>query len=149
MRVTTRVGEEKQIPRFALNDNEVFVAKGEFMSSFMKKLVESSALLLAAAFISVGVMAQDGVKPEASPEVDMTWGVKIPVRDGAKLNATIYQPHAQKEPLPLLFTFTPYIGDSYRDRAMYFAWHGFVYGLVDGRGRGSSEGEFEPFANEG
>ena len=81
--------------------------------------------------------------------VDMTWGVKIPVRDGVRLNATIYQPHDQKEPLPVIFTFTPYVGDSYADRAVYFATHGYVYALVDVRGRGDSGGEFWPFENEG
>ncbi len=92
--------------------------------------------------------AQTGPK-ESTPGVDMTWSVKIPMRDGVHLNATIFQPHGQKEPLPVIFTFTPYIADSYTTRAVYFANHGFVYALVDVRGRGNSEGEFEPFANEG
>jgi len=86
-------------------------------------------------------------KTEAA--VDMNWGVKIAVRDGVALNATVFLPHAQKEPLPVIFTFTPYIGDSYTDRALYFANHGYVYALVDVRGRGNSGGEFEPFVNEG
>jgi hypothetical protein len=89
-------------------------------------------------------------KPAAEePTVDMQWAVKIPVRDGVKLNATVFRPHAQKDPLPIIFTFTPYIGDSYTDRAVYFAKHGYVYALVDVRGRGNSGGEFEPFFNEG
>jgi putative CocE/NonD family hydrolase len=92
--------------------------------------------------------AEDQPKP-ASNDVDMTWGVKIPLRDNVRLNATVYRPHGQKDPLPVIFTFTPYIGDSYTDRAMYFASHGYVYALVDVRGRGNSEGDFEPFANEG
>jgi putative CocE/NonD family hydrolase len=79
---------------------------------------------------------------------DMRWGVKVPMRDGVALNATVFQPHAQKDPLPVIFTFTPYIGDSYLDRAMYFAQHGYVYALVDVRGRGNSGGSFEPFVNE-
>src|SRR5438552_202698 len=81
--------------------------------------------------------------------IDMQWAVKIPARDGVKLNATVFTPHGQKEPLPVVFTCTPYIGDSYTDRAMYFAKHGYVYALVDVRGRGNSGGEFEPFVNEG
>jgi putative CocE/NonD family hydrolase len=93
------------------------------------------------------VIAQDA--PKSPADVDMTWGVKIPLRDGVRLNATVYQPHSQKEALPVVFTFTPYIGDSYTDRAMYFASHGYVYALVDVRGRGNSDGEFEPFVNEG
>ena len=93
-------------------------------------------------------LAQEGVTP-TTPIPDMQWGVKIPMRDGVMLNATVFQPHAQKEPLPVIFTFTPYIGDSYMDRAMYFAQHGYVYALVDVRGRGNSGGSFEPFVNEG
>jgi uncharacterized protein len=85
---------------------------------------------------------------EAKNEVDLLWGVKIPLRDGVKLNATVYKPREMKDPLPAVFTLTPYIADSYHDRAMYFAQHGYVYALVDVRGRGNSEGNFEPFANE-
>ena len=92
--------------------------------------------------------AQVGGTP-TPPIPDMQWGVKIPMRDGVMLNATVFQPHTQKEPLPVIFTFTPYIGDSYMDRAMYFAQHGYVYALVDVRGRGNSGGSFEPFVNEG
>ena len=96
------------------------------------------------------ILAIFGTEPMmAQTGVDMTWGVKIPLRDGAHLNATVYRPHEQKDPLPIVFTFTPYIGDSYTDRALYFASHGYVYALVDVRGRGNSEGVFEPFANEG
>lgn len=96
----------------------------------------------------IATRAQDATRA-SSGDVNMTWGVKIPMRDGVRLNATVYQPHNQKEALPVIFTFTPYIGDSYTDRAMYFASHGYGYALVDVRGRGNSEGEFEPFANEG
>ena len=95
-------------------------------------------------------MASAQQKPAAEePTIDMQWAVKIPARDGVKLNATVFMPHGQKEPLPVIFTFTPYIGDSYTDRAVYFAKHGYVYALVDVRGRGNSGGEFEPFVNEG
>jgi putative CocE/NonD family hydrolase len=71
------------------------------------------------------------------------------MRDGVKLNATVYRPHQRKEPLPVIFTLTPYISDTYHDRAMYFARHGYVFALVDVRGRGNSGGEFEPFVHDG
>lgn len=100
------------------------------------------------AVLAGNVRAEDA-PPASSSNVDMQWGVKIPMRDGVSLNTTVYRPHAQKDPLPVIFTFTPYIGDSYTDRAMYFAGHGYVYALVDVRGRGNSGGEFEPFVNEG
>jgi putative CocE/NonD family hydrolase len=96
------------------------------------------------------VIASAQEKPAAEePGMDMQWAVKIPARDGVKLNATVFTPHGQKGALPVIFTFTPYIGDSYTDRAVYFARHGYVYALVDVRGRGNSGGEFEPFVNEG
>jgi predicted acyl esterase len=80
---------------------------------------------------------------------DLIWGVKVPMRDGMKLNATVFKPKNQTAPLPVIFTFTPYISDTYEDRAVYFAKNGYVFALIDVRGRGNSEGKFEPFVNEG
>lgn len=86
---------------------------------------------------------------EPPAPVDLDWGVKIPLRDGVRLNATVFKPAGQKEPLPVVFTLTPYTADTYLERALYFARNGYVYALVDVRGRGNSEGSFEPFINEG
>jgi putative CocE/NonD family hydrolase len=80
--------------------------------------------------------------------VDFRWGVKIPLRDGVNLNATLYKPQVQKGPLPCIFTLTPYIAQTYHDRGVYFAGHGYVYLTVDVRGRGNSEGEFTPLLQE-
>jgi hypothetical protein len=107
-------------------------------------------VLLAALCVSAPAgrtFAQEGGAAAATIP-DMRWAVKIPMRDGVLLNATVFQPHLQKDPLPVIFTLTPYIGDSYTDRAMYFAQHGYVYALVDVRGRGNSGGVFEPFTND-
>ena len=87
-------------------------------------------------------------KPEPPKAVDLAWGVKIPMRDGVKLNATVYRPKGQKEALPVIFELTPYISDSYHNRAYYFAQHGYVFAIVDVRGRGNSEGHFDPFMQE-
>lgn len=81
-------------------------------------------------------------------DIDILSGVKIKLRDGIKLNATIYKPHDQKESLPVIFTLTPYISDSYHERGTYFAKQSYVYAIVDVRGRGSSEGIFDPFMQE-
>ena len=86
--------------------------------------------------------------PKSETGVELIWGAKIPLRDGVKLNATILKPKQMTERLPVIFTLTPYIADSYQDRALYFAKNGYVFALVDVRGRGNSEGKFEPFANE-
>ncbi len=104
-------------------------------------------LLLACLAAWGGAALAADEKPE--PQVDLLWSVKIPMRDGVKLDATVYRPHEQKTPLPVIFTLTPYIADSYLERAAYFAKNGYVFVLVDVRGRGNSEGRFEPFANEG
>jgi putative CocE/NonD family hydrolase len=85
---------------------------------------------------------------EETAGVDLVWGLKIPLRDGVLLNGTVYKPAGQREPLPVVFTLTPYVGDSYHERGLYFARHGYVFVLVDVRGRGSSGGRFTPFAQE-
>ncbi|MDQ3684306.1 MAG: CocE/NonD family hydrolase, partial [Acidobacteriota bacterium] len=64
---------------------------------------------------------------QASAEVELLWGARIPVRDGVKLNATVYKPANMNAPLPVVFTLTPYIADTYHDRALYFARNGYVF----------------------
>jgi uncharacterized protein len=91
--------------------------------------------------------------PSPSPpaDYDIRWGVKIPMRDGVELNATLYLPKTldgSPPKTPAIFTLTPYISDTYHERGAYFASHGYVFALVDVRGRGNSGGEFEAFANE-
>ena len=117
------------------------------MNQTASALARLGAVLLFTMCVVSALYAQPA--PKAPPAIDMLWGVKIPLRDGVHLNATIYRPHGQQDPLPVIFTLTPYIADSYTSRAVYFASHGFVYALVDVRGRGNSEGAFEPFSNEG
>jgi putative CocE/NonD family hydrolase len=91
--------------------------------------------------------APDAEADKGAP-VDFQWGVKIPLRDGVKLNATLYKPQGQKDPLPCVFTLTPYIAQSYHDRGVYFAGHGYVFLSIDVRGRGNSDGEFTPLLQE-
>jgi len=86
--------------------------------------------------------------PKTPQPVDLMWGVKIPMRDGVRLSATVYRPHRQKDPLPVIFELTPYISDTYHERGYYFAQHGYVFAIVDVRGRGNSEGKFEPFFHD-
>ena len=88
-------------------------------------------------------------KPADTKGIALEWGLGIPMRDGVRLNGTVYKPPAMTEPLPVIFTLTPYIGDSYHERGTYFAKNGYVFVCVDARGRGNSEGRFEPFLNEG
>jgi putative CocE/NonD family hydrolase len=96
----------------------------------------------------LGLGAQEQPKLAPPNAVDFSWGVRNPLRDGVKLNATLYRPKSQKEALPVIFELTPYISDSYHNRAYYFAQHGYVFAIVDVRGRGNSEGQFDPFTQE-
>lgn len=99
------------------------------------------------AFALGGFSATHAQAVEHAP-VAFEWGAKVPMRDGVKLNATVYRPRTQSQPLPCVFTLTPYIAQSYHDRGMYFAANGYVFLSVDTRGRGNSEGEFTPFKEE-
>jgi putative CocE/NonD family hydrolase len=112
--------------------------------------IKTLSLALAASLLlsCLPLCAQQEHKEEPPKAVDFTWGVKIAMRDGVKLNATVYRPKDQQEPLPVIFELTPYISDSYHNRAYYFAQHGYVFALVDVRGRGNSEGQFNPFLQE-
>ncbi len=115
----------------------------------MNRHTKPSRVVLVSAFACLVFAGTGAAEDKPLPQVDMLWGVKIPLRDGVRLNATVYRPHEQGAPLPVIFTLTPYISDTYLDRALYFARNGYVFALVDVRGRGNSEGGFEPFTHEG
>ncbi len=74
------------------------------MRSRAIRLAVAAAAALAA--LRGGALSEE---PAPGSNVDMQWAVKIPMRDGVSLNATIYRPRGQKEALPAVFTLTPYI----------------------------------------
>src|SRR5579872_6014581 len=104
------------------------------------------ALLCASTWATLAANAM----PPASDatHVQFNWGVKITLRDGIRLNATVYLPKDQAGPAPCIFTLTPYVSDTYHARGIYFAAHGFPFAIVDVRGRGNSEGLFHPMIQE-
>ncbi len=69
-------------------------------------------------------------------------GVQIPLRDGIQLAADVWAPLHQSSPLPTVISFTPYGRDGNANTASLFASWGFIFVIVDCRGRGESEGEF-------
>lgn len=87
------------------------------------------------------------MEPNAK-QVQLKWGIKIPLSDGVRLNATLYLPREQTAPAPAILTLTPYIAQTYHARGMYFAAHGYPFLAVDVRGRGNSEGMFRPCIND-
>jgi len=83
----------------------------------------------------------------ATHTVSIRRGVRIPLRDGVHLAATLYLPEGA--PAPAVFTLTPYVGQTFHERGMYFAANGLVFVTVDVRGRGDSDGKFIPFVHDG
>lgn len=81
--------------------------------------------------------------------VAIDWGVRIPMRDGQSLHATLYRPTQAPAPLPGLITLTPYIADSFHEAGIFYASNGFLFAAVDCRGRGNSGGDFVPYVADG
>lgn len=112
------------------------------------RLLLSLAVVTCAALAALRTTAAETPAPIDPAQVALRWGVKIPMRDGVQLQATVYTPVNQAAAAPCIFTLTPYIAQSYHDRGVYFAAHGFPFLTVDVRGRGNSEGQFRPLIQE-
>ncbi|MFN0180924.1 MAG: CocE/NonD family hydrolase [Gemmatimonadales bacterium] len=85
---------------------------------------------------------------QSAAGADIRFGVKVPMRDGVRLNATVYSPRGPEEKRPVIMAMTPYIADGYHKFVQPAAQRGYVVAVLDVRGRGSSEGQFDPFRND-
>ncbi|CAN5499436.1 CocE/NonD family hydrolase [soil metagenome] len=76
---------------------------------------------------------------------------RVPMRDGVELSADIYLPREQTGPVPAVLVRTPYdnTAQAWLDIATVLAGNGYAVVLQDVRGRGDSDGSWEPFINEG
>ncbi len=77
------------------------------------------------------------------------FNVRIPLRDGVTLAADLVLP--DESPAPVVVMRTPYgrSGDRQTIRADAFVKAGYCTCWVDVRGRGDSEGVFDPYRNDG
>jgi len=82
-------------------------------------------------------------------EVDIRLYQKVPMRDGIHLSANVYLPISEVSSFPVILIYTPYVNDEAVERGMYFAKNGYVFVTLDLRGRGNSEGEYQPFIKDG
>jgi len=74
--------------------------------------------------------------------------VKVPLRDGVRLSTNIFLPD-EKGFFPAILMRTPYgKGDAGNGGARAYARAGYAYLIQDTRGRGGSEGVFDPFMYE-
>lgn len=85
-------------------------------------------------------------------EVELIRDVPVPMRDGTILRADIHQPNNGSDQLPVLLMRTPYSkfhaeSNVYAHPAWY-AERGYIVVVQDVRGRGLSEGSFDPFIHE-
>jgi len=77
------------------------------------------------------------------------FNVRIPLREGITLYADLALPELL--PAPAVVMRTPYgkTGEWQSERGAVFAKGGYAFVLVDVRGRGDSDGVFQPYRNDG
>jgi len=85
----------------------------------------------------------------SAPPLTRRFNVRVPVRDGIRLAADLVLP--AERPAPAVVMRTPYGrgGDRATERADAFARAGYAAVWVDVRGRGDSDGEFDPYRKDG
>ncbi len=85
---------------------------------------------------------------DAAYEVEVQADVKIPMQDEVNLAAHIFLPKAEGT-FPVVLARTPYgKGGTRGGPGHFYASRGYVYISQDCRGRGMSEGNWDPFVNE-
>jgi uncharacterized protein len=101
----------------------------------------AAALLVAGSFAPA--MAAEDAATGAPTEFFLT------MRDGVKLAANLYAPPGQG-PWPVIVTRTPYLKDGrdFGGLAGHFTKAGYAVVVQDVRGKGHSEGFYEPFATD-
>jgi hypothetical protein len=87
--------------------------------------------------------------PRVENSYQVQWNLMIPMRDGKCLSAHLYRPSVQKGPLPVILAMTPYTAAENHKYGAYFAKNGYIFVAMDVRGRGASEGDYEPFVRDG
>lgn len=82
--------------------------------------------------------------------VRVSWNVGVAMRDGTRLSADVFH-SALDGPRPALLARTPYNKNTleHHQRAEAWARAGYHFVVMDVRGRGDSDGAFEPWRNEG
>jgi hypothetical protein len=108
---------------------------------FLQILLLSFVWCLALPLVAIGV--------EGAYEVEFHTDMRIPMRDGLHLSANIFLPKAEGK-YPVILMRSPYgKGDEKQGDGLYYAARGYVFISQDCRGKGASEGKWEPFENEG
>ncbi|WP_125783046.1 CocE/NonD family hydrolase [Pseudoalteromonas rubra] len=106
------------------------------------KTINSYLAMLLCTVVSGHVMAKELVKP-----------ITIPMSDGTLLSGTVFLPNIDNaipiKASPVVVQITPYGREEAKKRGQFFSNHGYVFVSVDSRGRGTSQGHFTPFVDDG
>jgi putative CocE/NonD family hydrolase len=105
-----------------------------------------AAVLLAAALCAAGQTEGEMVLEQ----IRIQRYTATPMRDGVKLYSDLYLP-ARQGRFPVIVIRTPYgtQRDGMHQTAIFFAQRGYAVLFQDTRGRYESEGQWDPFRNEG
>lgn len=84
-------------------------------------------------------------------EVRILFNQRVPMRDGVTLSADVYLPAGEIKKRPVILSRTPYLKADMIVvvRAQQFVKRGYIYVVMDVRGRGDSDGDFTPYFQEG
>jgi len=107
-----------------------------------------SYIVVLSILVSVFISPQTISAAEKVFEVEVRTDVKIPMRDGVQLSAHIFLPKAEGK-FPVILVRSPYgKGDEKNGDGLFYASSGYVFISQDCRGKGASQGQWEPFLNE-
>jgi uncharacterized protein len=96
-------------------------------------------------FVESGIPQVLGAKAN---ECSVKARLRIPMRDGLSLNATLFLPANINRPVPIVMQMTPYGIDAFYPLGRRFCAAELGFILVDCRGRGDSDGLFDMFESD-
>ena len=139
----------------AIQNDWLYISRAldQSIKSMKGKLNSSNAVWLMKDYLSYSVRKKYQPLIEASlyavdPSKVTEENVKIPMRDGIKLNAYVYKDITNTSKLPAIVSLSPYPSGGEATKGNVFATNGYIYVYVDNRGRRKSEGVFMPYEND-
>jgi hypothetical protein len=114
--------------------------KGRTMSKWFLRILHLS--------LACSALWAPAIAGQESYPVDVRTQVDVPMRDGVRLSTNIFLPKTAGK-WPVILMRSPYgKGDEKQGDGLYYAARGYVFVSQDCRGRGASQGQWEPFVNE-
>lgn len=112
-------------------------------------LLLAIVLLTASATFSKSELGQQASTSDTT-SITIT-DVSIPIGNDIELHGRLYRPKPINQSRPTIFVLTPYTVGQYNGHAFgkYFAKKGYSFLNVDTRGRGGSNGTFDPLFQDG